>query len=135
MNDSTYLSSDASSQVTSDEIALVEESDRTTHIDRCFRVMANRRRRFYLYHLLREDAPIELRRLAELVETSLAPRETVITDRIVEDALANLVHSHLPKLREAELVRVNDQTIELVSDPALPIRDWLSMTVEVELEP
>lgn len=116
------------------EIDLLSVSDRTRYIDRCHRVLADRRRRFCLYYLGRVNAPLSIPHLAGLVEAALAPPEAEVTERMLDDAVRQLVQVHLPKLRDIGLIHVNDGYVRLVPDSALPIQESLAITAAVELD-
>lgn len=108
--------------------------DRTAYIDRCYRLLADRRRRFCLYHLVRVNTPISIRQLAGEVEVALAPAGEEVTERIIDDAVGQFICTHLPKLRAVGLLQVDDDNIKLVPDSPLRIREWLSITAAVELD-
>lgn len=115
-----------------DEPANLSMTARTKHVDRVLNLLADRRRRFCLYHLRQADGALEPRGLAERVESSLAPADGPVTERTIEDAVLVLLHTHLPKLRDAGLVRLDDRRVELASDPPFPLRDWLDAAAAVE---
>lgn len=107
-------------------------TDQTRHVDRCFQLLADRRRRFCLYHLHRADSPLPIRDLAVLVEASVTPSESSLTELVVDEAVLQLHHVHLPKLHDAGLVETSDGHVELSATPT--IQDWLAMTATVELD-
>lgn len=108
--------------------------DRTKHVDRCMQILGNRRCRFCLYHLYREAQPLSIRDLAVLVESSISPPDTTLSEWQREEAILQLIHTTLPKLQSAGLLRVTDDCVRLASDSVLPIHTLLSTTAEFELE-
>ena len=110
-------------------------TDRAIDIDNSLQLLAHCRRRFCLYYLLQADESVAIGELAELIEESIAPPEAQVTDDVIEEGLVALVHYHLPKLRDAGLVDVDNGTVRMASNPELPIRDWLTTTATVELPP
>lgn len=119
--------------VSSVEAPSLSLTDQTIRVDKCLQLLSNRRRRFCLYYLHQADSALSIRDLAELVESSVTPAESSLTDRVLEEAALQLHHTHLPKLRDADLVEVNARHVELSSNPPMPIQDWLSVTATVEL--
>ena len=110
-------------------------TETSVEIDRSFQLLANRRRRFCLYHLLRADDSLAVHDLAELVESSITPADRTVSDQAIEETHRSLLHIHLPKLGNAGMVRVSEGTVRLESDPGLPVRKLLAATAEVELDP
>jgi hypothetical protein len=118
----------------STEDAIFSLSKDSHYIDRCIQLLADRRRRIGLYHLYRADAPVPVRDLATFVEMSVTPPEASISERLLDEAENRLLNTHLPKLRDAELVEVHTDDVELAPDPPVPIQEWLSTTAAVELD-
>lgn len=116
------------------EGAALTMSDRTRRVDRCFHLLADRRRRFCLYHLQRAERPLAIRELARSVEAAVTPPESSLTDPVLDEAVLKLHHVHLPKLRDAGLVDVRDGRVELSSTPPVPVQEWLGLTARAELE-
>lgn len=134
MAESRFEPADTPAAALRPEIDLLSVSDRTQYVDRCHRLLADRRLRFCLYYLDRVNAPLSIPHLAGLVEAALAPPEADVTERILDDAVRQLVGVHLPKLQEVGLIAVNDGYVRLVSDSAHPIQKSLSITAAVELD-
>jgi hypothetical protein len=87
-----------------------------TDLDVAFSLLADRRRRTVLYHLLYESEPADFEALVEAVATREAKHTGAATDEDRRNVELSLQHVHLPALDRAGVVRLSaDGTrVELV---------------------
>ena len=87
--------------------------------------LADERRRIALDVLRGRDGGMGRRDLAQVV----AAREAGIDDpaSAAETVLTSLYHVHLPKLAEANLVELDDETVSYEGHPDLPVADTLRL--------
>lgn len=84
-------------------------------IDEVFDVLSDRRRRTALEVLIAHEVPLALADLAdEVAVREHEARITEISEETVRDVYLSLYHKHVPKLREANVVRY-DQDRDLVA--------------------
>jgi len=82
--------------------------------DELFHVLRNRRRRFALHHLKREDEPVDVGALATQVaawENEVSPEEVTSTQR--RRVYNALQQTHVPELDDTGLVEVDRREVEL----------------------
>jgi len=87
------------------------DADGTLSQDEAFEVLSNRRRRFVIHALKHRDEPLELSELSERVtawELDITPEEVQYDDR--RNVHSTLRRTHLPKLEEKNVVRVDEET-------------------------
>ncbi len=97
--------------------------------DEVFEVLSNRRRRYVVHALKRAQEPIELSDLSKRVtawEVDIDPGEVRYEDR--RNVYSTLQRTHLPKMEEKNLVRVDEE--ENVVRPTPKLED-LDIYVEV----
>lgn len=94
-----------------------------------FNVLSNRRRRYVIHALKREEAPMEVSDLATRVtawELGKDPEDVVYEDR--RNVHSTLTRTHLPTLEEKNIIHLNEETN--VVEPTAVLDD-LDIYVEV----
>lgn len=107
----------------------LSRDDRTLDEDELFDVLSNRRRRYAVHLLEREDGPIELGEMAE----QIAAWENEIECREVNHAQRKRVYtalqqSHLPRMDDADIVVFDDRSGTVTPTSNL---DQLSIYVDI----
>jgi hypothetical protein len=100
-------------------------------LDATLDLLSNRRRRYVLYHLREEGGTVTLDELAEQV----ASWESEAGDSAdVERVLADLYHSQLPRLDEADAVTFDPEEdyVTLAEDDEKPISEYLDLAAREE---
>lgn len=89
-------------------------------LDQIFDLLSEKRRRYALYHLEREDDPVPLDELVEQVAEWETEGATMsIPEEKYQDIAIELHHSELPEAAEAEYVYYDrsKKMVELTSEP------------------
>ncbi|SDD92854.1 hypothetical protein [Natrinema hispanicum] len=93
----------------------------STEITDAFTILADTRRRYALYHLTRQDAPVSFDNLVTQVAAKETDTEPDAVDNESFNAVASAMHHvHLPMLSERGVVtyEANPGEIKLVDDPS-----------------
>ncbi|WP_224332839.1 DUF7344 domain-containing protein [Haloprofundus halobius] len=103
-------------------------------LDAVFRVLENPRRRYVLYHLQTCRYPATLSEVAEQVAMWETRQDL---DDISEETLgqihADLHHSHLPKLADADIVDYDaDANVVTMAECTRPLDEFLEFTRQYE---
>ncbi|WP_458204786.1 DUF7344 domain-containing protein [Haladaptatus sp. NG-SE-30] len=86
-------------------------------LDEMFAVLANRRRRLALYHLIETfDGRANLDALVEVVTNE--SDEVDVTEASHGMVTTALAHVHLPRLADSGVVKMNDEVVHLRETPA-----------------
>lgn len=97
--------------------------------DEIFEVLSNRRRRYVIHALKRAEGPLDVAELSTHVtawELDVDPQEVQYEDR--RNVHSTLQRTHLPKLAEKNVVRIDEERNVVEPTPAL---DDLDIYVEV----
>jgi hypothetical protein len=100
-------------------------------LDATLDLLSNRRRRYVLYHLREAGSTVTLDELAEQV----ASWESEAGDPVdAERVLADLYHSQLPRLEEADAVAFDPEEgyVTLREDDEKPISEYLDLAAREE---
>lgn len=102
--------------------------------DTMFDALSDEHRRYALYYLTEQDAPVGLNELTEQVAARATNAESVdLSDAVRERIHIALYHTHLPKLTDLKLVTYDerDETFSL-SDDVDFLDDFLVLARRVE---
>lgn len=88
-------------------------------LDQVFELLEDKRRRYALYHLEREDDPVPLDDLAEQVAAWETDAPRAPAEEKQEDVKLELYHDDLPEASEASYVRYDpeEKVVELTGPP------------------
>lgn len=100
-------------------IVVTGDSDRVSTI---FSLLADRRRRYALYSLRRMDGAVTAETLAtEIAVIERNQSETRLPSGLKRDIYTDLIHTHLPKLSQADLVSYDRRTGDVRSRDLSPL--------------
>lgn len=105
------------------------ERDISPTLDATLDLLSNRRRRYVLYYLRKEGETVSLAELAERI-ADWDESETRSTEAVVAD----LYHSHLPRMDDAGVVDFDDaaNAVTLREDRRSPLSDYLDLAAREE---
>jgi hypothetical protein len=100
-------------------------------LDATLDLLSNRRRRYVLYYLREQNGTVTLEELAEQVASWESDAGNRVDD---ERVLADLYHSQLPRLEEADTITFDPEEnyVTLVDDDEKPISEYLDLAAREE---
>jgi len=100
-------------------------------LDAALDLLSNRRRRYVLYYLREQGETVTLEALAEQVASWENDTGEVVA---VERVLADLYHSQLPRLEEADVVTLDSEEgyVTLADCDEKPISEYLDLAAREE---
>jgi DNA-binding transcriptional ArsR family regulator len=100
-------------------------------LDATLDLLSNRRRRYVLYYLREQGETVALEELAEQVASWESDTGDIVDD---ERVLADLYHSQLPRLEEADIVTFDPEEgyVTLADCDEKPISEYLDLAAREE---
>lgn len=117
-----------------DDRSLDNGSESGSRLDDLFAVFANYRRR-YVLHYLREEGRASIGGIArQLAAWERASRSEMVSGELIDRIELELFHTHLPRLREVNLVEYDQRTSVVVyRDPPEIVRALLDLCTDRDL--
>ena len=100
-------------------------------LDATLELLSNQRRRYVLYYLREQGETVALEELAEQVASWESDTGDIVDD---ERVLADLYHSQLPRLEEADIVTFDPEEgyVTLADCDEKPISEYLDLAAREE---